>query len=838
VTESHTSSELEFSAVSAFAAYLRRLRVHAGLTQEALAERAGLSSATIGAIEEGLRRRPYPQTVRALADALALTSSERETLMDAATAFQSQPRHHAAPSAPDSPRERVAPGVPSTLTPLVGREAEIAAVGALLRPPHVQARLLTLLGPAGVGKTRLAVAVANTLHELYADGVTWVDLASVRDHRLVPATIARAVDLRESAGRSAVELLRLHLHDLERLLVLDNFEHLLPSASLLADLLVRCPRLAILVTSRTALRLLREQRFPVQPLPTPEASPDLTAIAASPAVQLFVERARAAVDEFALDHSNAAAVASVCRRVEGLPLTIELAAAWVHLLSPTLLLRRLEGRLLLLSDGPADLPERQRTLRDTLAWSHDLLEPGEQLLFRRLAVFGGGCTLEAAEIVCADAALSAVDLLEHLERLTDSSLIYVVRSDGEPRFSMLHTVREYAVERLDASEDADILRARLLDWCLNLVETVPPLQLDARQVESLEREQDNLRAALRVAIDTDQAGPGLRLAAGCWPLWFLRGVYAEGGAWFADLLALPSAQGQTVSRATGLAWAGHLAYCQGAHTSAEALLREGQHAAEHAADQRALGLCLHVLGHVARAMGQPDIAWSMYERRLAIAEQLDDWVGQALTLWGMANLSFELGEPERAESLAARALALFRPHDHVWGVARAQYELGRVADRRGDHELARQLLAEALGSQRQIQDRQGLTWSLLALALASTGLADDSSVRALLGEGLALAWESGDRLSLVHALEGIVLLVAPEDPEAALRLAASAQALRQTLNAVPYWYERERLEHSTQLARTALGSQFSAAVWTVGSGLELEQVVGDAAQLIRVEPSR
>jgi tetratricopeptide (TPR) repeat protein len=245
-----------------------------------------------------------------------------------------------------------------------------------------------------------------------------------------------------------------------------------------------------------------------------------------------------------------------------------------------------------------------------------------------------------------------------------------------------------------------------------------------------------------------------------------------------------------------------------------------------------------VLGHVARAMGQPDIAWSMYERRLAIAEQLDDWVGQALTLWGMANLSFELGEPERAESLAARALALFRPHDHVWGVARAQYELGRVADRRGDHELARQLLAEALGSQRQIQDRQGLTWSLLALALASTGLADDSSVRALLGEGLALAWESGDRLSVVHALEGIVLLVAPEDPEAALRLAASAQALRQTLNAVPYWYERERLEHSTQLARTALGSQFSAAVWTVGSGLELEQVVGEAAQLIRVEPSR
>ncbi|HEV8637512.1 MAG TPA: helix-turn-helix domain-containing protein, partial [Chloroflexota bacterium] len=403
---------------------LRRLRVRAGLTQEVLAERAGLGVATIGALEEGRRRRPYPSTVAALAAALGLAPADRAALLELASGPSARPD---APGPPPTahgttrPAARVRLPVPPTA--LIGRETEVAAASAMLDPARSAVRLLTLVGPGGVGKTRLGLAVAGALAEAYPDGVVFVDLAPLRDHRLVAPTIARALEVAGSGGRSARELLLEHLQARELLLVLDNFEHVLGAAPLLAELLEGCARLALLVTSRTVLRVRSEQRFGVAPLAAPaEELPSVQAAAASPAVRLFVERARAVAPAFALDAGNAHAVAAVCRRLDGIPLAIELAAARAGLLEPAALLRRLERRLPLLTGGAADLPERQQTLRRTLDWSHDLLGPAEQILLRRLAVFAGGWTLDAAEAVCGGADLAADDVLERLGVLVDNTL--------------------------------------------------------------------------------------------------------------------------------------------------------------------------------------------------------------------------------------------------------------------------------------------------------------------------------------------------------------------------------------------------------------------------------
>jgi predicted ATPase/DNA-binding XRE family transcriptional regulator len=741
---------------------LRRHRLRRELSQEALAAIADLSAPAIAALERGRRTAPRASTLALLADALSLNGPDRVAFITAAT-IGTEP--HTAAEIPPTARQSISEDdVPAALgtSSLIGREREEAAITHVLTRAEAPARLLTLTGPGGVGKTSLAMSVAAHMRGQFTDGTVFVDLSPLRDPKLVLDTIARALGVRESGSRAINALLQEHLNGKRLLLILDNFEQLIAAAARVADLVNACPTLVVLVTSRAALRVRGEQQFRISPLPVAEfrgASTEM--LGATAAVRLFVARAQAIKPDFILTAENAPAVARICYRLDGLPLAIELAAARVSLLPPVELLARLERRLPLLTKGARDAPARQQTLRATIDWSYELVAPEEQQLFRRLSVFVGGCTPEAAEAVCGDDDAWG-SVLAGLATLVDHSLLRrdaAPSGDVEARISMLETLREFAGERLAENGETEALRRAHANYYVNLLEATEPELYGPAKVKSvarLAREHDNLRAVFDWAIASEEPataalrrGIGLRAAAALGRFWLLRGNLTEGYAWLTRILAagedIDCAPEVQVKAMSGAGW---LAHALGNFEQATALFGRS------AALSQSLGLpggqtdLLVNEALEARGVGDYAQATRLLEECLALHRATGNRQGTGhggigLSLARLALVLCEQGQYERAEALYTECRELHEELGDAGGIAVALLGLGDIARARGDAESVRRYCQDSLARFEKLGERWGIGFAFNSMALAALSENDLAEAAALAGQSEAILRDVG-----------------------------------------------------------------------------------------------
>ncbi len=751
------------------------------------------------------------------------------------------------------------PGLPRQLTSFVGREEELAEIERLL----ATTRLFTLTGVGGIGKTRLALRIAERLADpstssgqAYPDGVWLVELAPLSDSALVPQAVATTLGVREQPGSPLSATLADVLRPRTSLLLLDNCEHLVAACATLADGLLRaCPLLTILATSREPLRTVGETVWRVPPLSAPDTRPapvteearrasilpDAHALTQYAAVRLFVERAQAALPSFALTHANSASVVQICQRLDGIPLAIELAAARVRGLTPEQIVARLGDHFRLLTGGSRTAPPRHQTLRALVDWSHELLSEFERVLLHRLSVFAGGWTLEAAEAVCADDHGEDNDVLDHLSRLVDRSLVSVEASGGEARYRLLETIRAYALEQLEASGEAEAIRRRHAEWYLALAQRTEPELKGLGQgawLDQLEAEHDNLRATLGWMVEHGETKMGLKLGATLWTFWRVRGYRTEGIDRLAALLALPGASDHLAERAIVLYGLGILAYGGGDFATSRSCQEESLAISRELDDKEGVFRSLSGLGYVATTQGDYGGARAFHEEALTIARVAGDRRGLMYALGSLGWVAQSQGENAEARSLVEQSLAIGRDLGDARGIARSLSSLGYLAHIEGDYGAANAYDEESLAIRRDLGDRWGIALSLLHLGWLRTDQGNHSEARALLAESLTTAREIGDMPIIADGLEVFAkLALAVGGADLAARLLGAAERLREAIGAPLSPSDRADCHRDVVATRTALGKAKFAAAWAAGRAMPLDRAIGDALRIEVIGPS-
>jgi predicted ATPase/class 3 adenylate cyclase/Tfp pilus assembly protein PilF len=724
--------------------------------------------------------------------------------------------------------------LPLQPTPLIGREKEVAHVCNLLRGDET--RLLTLTGPGGTGKTRLALQAAADLLDDFSDGTFFVPLATLTEAELFSSAVAETLGVRETGEQPLDETLKDYLSERRLLLVLDNFEQVLEAAPTITELLAEAPGLKVLATSRAPLGLYGEHEFPVPPLTMPDLKhpPPLESLTQYEAVELFVERAQAVKPEFEVTNESAPAVAEICVRLDGLPLAIELAAARIKMLPPKAMLQRLTSRLKLLTGGARDLPERQRTLRATIEWSFALLDQGEQVLFARLAVFSGGRTLEAIEAICDAEGDLPVDVFEGVSSLLDKSLLRQEEGPGgEPRFVMLETVHEFAREKLQESAEAGEIKRTHTEYFLTLAEEAYPELKGANQLQWLERlevEHDNMRAALSWASEHKEVEVALRLGDALWLFWSTRGYQSEGRRWLQEALAIDGSVLPEV-RAMALAGIGRLAFEQGDYDRAQEACEEGLGllANEARESSEAKLWLLERLGWVAWAREEYEQAKQLFEESLAPSRKMKDTWWLATSLLGLALVTHSLGDYERATELYEQSMDLFREQGDKRRLSTCLNNLAMMVYSQGDLGRAAKLTLESVALVRELGARGDVSIGLCNLGWIALLREDIGRAADIYKESLSLSWETGLNLVVQSTLEGFACLAgAKGEAEQTARLWGAAQALHETKDIPRDIDFLAAADARISAVRLGMGEEAWEEAWHKGRVMTLDEAVSYA----------